>query len=197
MVKPLWTFADTLDAGAALDALLSFTTTATDRTYGAYGRVGGSRVNRRTHDAVMVAAHVSGWGTPQITQGGLNNSAVKASAKTHDGLDVVDVGSRGRTRSEIFDFVEAGMDCGIIFFVRGTPWDSIDDGMVEHLHGVMVGAQHAHRDARAQIYSTRYGYAHGGGGLGGAPWYRWFGPARKPLVEWADSRCNPANGWRP
>lgn len=197
MAKPLWTFADTLDADAALATLLPFAATASHKTYGAYGWIRGSRVNQRTHDAVVVAARVSGWGTPEITQGGLNNSSVKASAKTHDGLDVVDVRSRGRKRPDIFDYVEAGMDCGIIFFIRGTPWDRIDDGMVEHLHGVMVGAQHAHPDARAQIYSTRYGYAHGGGGLGGAPSYRWFGPARRPLVEWADSSNNPANGWRP
>ena len=196
MGKPLWLLADTRRAESALADLLAFETPGNDRTYGSYGRVGGSRLNRRTHDAVLVAARVSGWGEPHITQGGLNSGAVAASARTHDGLDVVDVSIAGRGRSEVFDLVRAGMDCGIVFFVRGTPWDRADDRMARHVHGVMVGAQHAHPDTRAQLYDARYGYVHGGGGLAGNRSYRWFGPARRPLVEWKDSRHNPANAGR-
>ena len=89
------------------------------------------------------------------------------------------------------------MECGVVMFVRGNTQYTISDGMVAHGHCVMISAQHAHPDARAQIYSTRYGYAYGGAGLAGLPGARWWGPARKPLIEWVASRYNPANGWRP
>lgn len=205
MSKPLWAQAAAnaaAEAQAAADArlraLLHFNGTAShnDR-YGDYGNLGGSRLNQRTHDALAVAGIVSGWGPVVITQGGLNGGAVAASAHTHDGLDVADVQTRGRKMTDIWALVDAAALCGAYGFIRGTPDDDISDGMVPHTHFVMGGAQHAHPDARAQIYSERYGYAHGGAGLAGAPGYRWWGPKRRPVIEWADSRYNPANGWRP
>lgn len=186
-----------LAADVALDRLLSFRTTATSKAYGDYGSVAGSRINQRTYDALTVAAYISGWGPLVITQGGLNGGLVAASAKTHNGLDVADVRSVGRSKSDIFSLISAGMECGVILFIRGESWDTISDGMVTHLHGVMVGAQHAHPDAHAQLYNTRYGYSYGGAGLAGLPSARWYGPPRKPLVEWADSGFNPVNGWAP
>ena len=198
MPKPLWAVRETAAADARLQMLLQFNGSKfSHRVYGDYGSLGGSRLNQRTYDALVVAGIVSGWGSVVITQGGLNGGAVAASAHTHDGLDVADVQTRGRKMSEIRALVATAMLCGAIGFIRGTPDDDISDGMVPHAHFVMVGAQHAHPDARAQIYSPRFGYAHGGAGLGGAPGARWWGPARQTLVEWADSRYNPANGWRP
>jgi hypothetical protein len=196
MAKPLWA-QDSTPAGSSgtadLVALLTFHTTNANKTYGAYGTVAGSRVNQRTFDALTVAAHVSGWGPLVITQGGLNGTTVSASAKTHVGLDVADVMCRGRSVDDIYRFVAVAMECGAIGFIRGSTKDKINDGMVPHIHFVMVGAQYAHTDARKQIYSPVYGYKNGGGGLGGAPWARWWGPKRLPLVEWADSTLNPRN----
>lgn len=197
MPKPLFELVEAARADTQLDALLRFRTTADHRTYGPYGYVDGSRLNQRTHDALTVAAYVSGWGPLVFTQGGLNGGLVATSARTHDGLDVGDVQTRGRKTADILHLADVALDCGAVMFIRGTPDDDISDGMVPHGHTVMIGAQHAHPDARSQIYSERYGYAHGGAGLGGAPGARWWGPKRRPLVEWADSKLNPANGWRP
>lgn len=197
MTKPLFALAEQRRGGDIVASLTNFTTTAVHGTYGAYGWLNGSRINKRTHDALMVAGYVSGWGTPTITQGGLNGGAVAASAGTHNGLDVADVQSRGRSKEAILRFVEVAMDCGAIGFIRGETFDNISDGMVEHIHFVMVGARYAHPEARAQIYNMRYGYAYGGAGLAGLPNARWWGPARKPLVEWSDSKLNPKNGWLP
>jgi hypothetical protein len=205
MAKPLWNLADDMAAAEAkaaadarLRALLDFDGSAHhDSRYGDYGSVGGSRMNQRTHDALVVAGHVSGWGTVVFTQGGLNGGAVAASAATHNGLDVADISVTGHSIDEQRDLVAALMLCGAIGFIRGTTADRISDGMVAHLHVVLGGAQHAHPDARAQIYDSRYGYAHGGAGLAGAPGARWWGPTQRPVIEWADSRYNPARGWRP
>ena len=198
MTKPLWAAADAAAADARLAVLLHFDgSTSRHKTYGPYGNLGGSRLNQRTYDALVVAGLVSGWGSVVITQGGLNGGLVAASAHTHDGLDVADIQTRGRKMADIFDLVDALALCGAYGFIRGTPDDDISDGMVAHCHVVMGGAQHAHPDARAQIYSTRYGYAHGGAGLAGAPGARWWGPKRRPVIEWADSRFNPRNEWRP
>lgn len=200
MPKPLWALADTTAADARLAMLLQFNGSKyTHRTYGDYGNLGGSRLNQRTYDALVVAGIVSGWGSVVFTQGGLNAGLVKSSAHTHDGLDVGDVQTRGRRTSEIWDLVEVAFLCGVVLMIRGTTEDDIADGMVPHAHGVMVGAQHAHPDARAQLYNPRYGVlAAGGAGLAGLPTADWWGPKipSRP-VEWADSRYNPANGWRP
>src|SRR6185312_12252732 len=139
--KPLWQMA----WDAQLDHLLNFHETNTHPKYGRYGIVDGSRINQRTHDALAVAGYVSGWGNITITQGGLNHSDA-ASANTHVGLDVADVQTRGRPIDSIRALVSAGMDCGVIMFIRGTTADNISDGMVAHCHCVMVGAQHAHPD---------------------------------------------------
>jgi hypothetical protein len=198
--EPLWAMADQLvqdRKDAALDKLLGgFRETSRHPTYGPYGAVGLSRLNARTHNATVIAAHLSGWGPVVWTQGGLN-SASAASAKTHVGLGVEDIQSRGRKKDDIFDLISAGMLCGVVLFPRGIPWDNIADGMVEHCHGVTIGGSDKHPDARAQIYSTSYGYANGGAGLAGMPRARWQGPPRKALVSWEESKYNPANGWRP
>lgn len=198
--EPMWAMADQLEQDrqdAALAKILGgFRETQRSSTYGPYGAVGLSRLNARTHDATVIAAYLSDWGPVVWTQGGLNPASA-ASAQTHKGLGVEDIKSRGRSRSDIFDFITAGMLCGVILFPRGIPWDNVSDGMVEHIHGVTVGGSDKHPDARAQIYDTRYGYIVGGAGLAGAPGARWQGPPRKPLGTWEDSRFNPARGWRP
>jgi len=215
MSKPLWAIDDARIAAAAEAArvakaaanlkrrrdlaasLTSFTESAKHGTYGTYGWAGGSRVNKSLYDALRVAAFLSGWGNLVITQGGLNGTAVRASANTHVGLDVADVMSRGRSLADIKRFVHYAMLCGVIGFIRGSADDNIADGMVPHIHFVRVGAPQAHPDARAQIYNKVYGYAYGGAGLAGLPSANWFGPDREPLVLWADSKYNPKNGWLP
>lgn len=193
MSKPLWALSDEL----LLDRVIGgFTESAHHPTYGRYGSINGSRLNLRTWQSLQVAGHISGWGRVEFTQGGLS-WAVLQSASTHAGLDVADVKTRGRSLADIEDLVAAGMDCGVIIFIRGTTADNIADGMVPHGHAVMVGAQHAHPSARAQLYDRTYGYANGGAGLAGIPKANWWGPKRKPMIEWSQSRYNPANGWRP
>lgn len=203
MTKPLWAMAHAVGntGDAAADARLKvllggFRETSRSSTYGPYGNVGLSRMNARTHDGIIIAHHLAG-ASCTFTQGGLNNGAVAASAKVHDGLDVADTRTRGMSIATVRSIVSYGMDCGAIGFIRGRPEDNISDGMVEHIHWVILNAQYAHPTARAQIFDSRYGYASGGAGLAGMPWARWWGPARKPLIEWARSKYNPGNGWRP
>ena len=191
--KPLWRMAEDR---ALADLLDGFHVTEHDASYGAYGSVGGSRMNQRTHDALVIAHYLAGRSC-SFTQGGLNGGVVKASAHTHDGLDVADTVAKGLSIATIREIVSCGMDCGAIGFIRGVTEDHIADGMPEHVHWVMVGAEHAHPDARAQLYNHSYGYAHGGAGLAGLPKAKWWGPDPKPLIDWQHSRYNPANGWRP
>lgn len=195
MSKPLWKLADDL----ALAKLLGdFRETRSHTKYGPYGFVGSSRLNKRTHDALWIAAYISDFGPIQVTQGGLNVPS-RSSANTHVGLDVSDIVTRNHRKSAQLDLVEAGMACGVVIFLRGITYDDISDGMVEHGHCVMIGAQSAHPDARAQLYGETYSYENGGAGLAGLPWARWDTefPARKKMIEWKDSKYNPMNGWRP
>ena len=196
-MKPLWQMMEDQAVNEILDG---FRETERHLTYGPYGYAGSdgrSRMNRRTHDAILIAAYISGWGAIEFTQGGLNAGSVAASAATHNGLGVADTSVRGKSSDEQRKLVSAGMDCGVIGFIRGTTADNISDGMVPHIHWVTVGGNDKHPSAKEQIYNSRYGYANGGAGLAGAPGARWWGPARKPLVTWEQSKYNPKNGWRP
>jgi hypothetical protein len=72
MASPFWTIATELEIDAILAKLFSFTETKRDSHYGPYGYVGASRVDKATHDAVMMAHYLAGQPFV-ITQGGLNN----------------------------------------------------------------------------------------------------------------------------
>src|SRR5215218_7872166 len=105
--------------------------------YGAWGWWQSRRVNQRTHDALLQAVKLCPiWGSVRITQGGLNTS-VTASAKTHAGLDVVDIAVDGRPRDIVWAFCTALMKCGAAPFPRGyidkNGWqDSWKDS--KHIH---------------------------------------------------------------
>lgn len=190
MSKPLWKIADDL---ALAELLGGFKETARSAAYGPYGWVGDSRMNRRTHDAIIIAGHLTdGWGAVEFSQGGLNNNAVDASAATHNGLDVADVRTRGHSLEMRERFCANLMLCGQVGFIRGV-WDNMD----EHMHVVDMIAENAHPDARQQIYAPYWGYVNGGAGLEGAKAARWHGPERGPILDWDDSKYNPKNGWRP
>jgi hypothetical protein len=99
------------------------------------------------------------------------------------------------TMAEALEVVAFGLECGVVGMIRGVPGY---DRMVPHIHWVLVDARSImHPSTYEQIYNKYYGVAHGGGGLGGAPGVRWFGPPIKKLITWAQSKYNPKNGWRP
>lgn len=196
MSKPFWAIAEELRIESELAALFSFKETARNSDYGPYGYVGASRIDKVTHDAVMMAHYLAGE-RYEITQGGLNNGAVATSAKTHNGLGVIDTRRAGvsMTMDDAFRVVSFGMDCGVHGMIRGVKGY---DNMVAHIHWVRLGAKGVmHPSTYSSVYSRVYGTAHGGGGLGGAPWVRWYGPRVKPLITWANSKYNPKNGWKP
>jgi len=189
MKKPIW-------VQGQLNDMFSFRETAKHSEYGGYGYVGNSRMNKATHDAIMMAYYLAEQPL-EFSQGGLNNGVEGASAKTHDGLGVADTRTTaiGISKDEAFRVISFGMDCGVILFARGMGGP---DSMVPHLHGVMVGMRSTmHPDTYDQIYANDWGYADGGGGLEGRKSARWWGPPRKPLVTWENSKYNPKNGWKP
>lgn len=194
MPKPTWAMAQEIWEDELLARLFSFKETAKDRKYGPYGYVGASRLDKATHDAVMMAHYLAGDGLV-ITQGGLNGGLVATSAQTHDGLGVVDTSRNGMSMAEAFEVVKFGQACGIIGFIRGVAGY---DNMVSHIHWVLVDAKSIqHWTTAEQIYNKGYGYVVGGGGLAGASAVRWYGPPREGLTTWAKSKYNPKNGWRP
>jgi len=201
--NPLWTIgeaqaeaAERAKADAVVARMFAFRETARHAVYGPYGYVGSSRVDKPTHDAVMMAHYLAGE-RYEITQGGLNAGAVSASASTHNGLGVLDTrrAGVGMTMADAFRVVSFGMDCGMHGMIRGV--EGVDN-MVDHIHWARLGARAVmHPSAYASVYNRTYGTMHGGGGLGGAPRTRWYGPPLKPETTWAKSKYNPTNGWRP
>ena len=188
-MKPLWAMADP-EPGLDLPTLPVFVETATHGTYGRYGSIGRSRLNKATADAIRMAHALAGQPC-EFSQGGLNTAGGTPSASTHSGLGVADTRTSpiGITLAEARQIVSFGMDCGAIGFMRGMGGP---DRMVPHIHWVMVGMRATqHKSTEDQIYADRWGYINGGGGLGGARSARWWGPPRKPLVTWAHSRYNP------
>lgn len=196
MPNPFWTRAEEIEIQEKLDRMFSFKETSRSSTYGPYGYLGGSRIDKSTHDAVMMAHYLAGE-VYAVTQGGLNNGAVATSAQTHNGLGVIDTRRAGINMSmaDAFRVVSFGMDCGVHGMIRGVAGY---DNMVDHIHWVRLGSRSVmHPSTYQSVYNQTYGTAFGGGGLGGAPWVRWYGPPLKPLTTWAQSKYNPKNGWRP
>jgi len=218
MTKPLWSEAERLAAealarkkeleakkkaeaeakaaAAALDRLFAFKETARHSTYGGYGYVGASRMNKATHDAIVQAHNLAGQ-KASFSQGGLNGGAVSASASTHNGLGVADTRttSVGISLAEAKRIVSYGFECGAIGMIRGMGGP---DNMVPHIHWVMYDMRSTqHSSTEDQLYANYWGVLDGGGGLGGARNARWWGPERKKPVRWSDSKYNPKNGWKP
>ena len=210
MPNPFWTMADAalvearkdaedLRDKALIDKMFSFKETARHPVYGPYGYAGSdgrSRVDKNTHDAVMMAHYLAGQPFV-ITQGGLNNKGVAASASTHNGLGVLDTKTSGvgMTLEEAKKVVAFGLECGVHGMIRGVPGY---DRMSPHIHWVRLGARSVmHSSAYNSVYDKRYGTLYGGGGLQGAPWTRWYGPKMIKAVTWENSKYNPKNGWKP
>lgn len=110
------------------------------------------------------------------TQGGLNDAAVAASAKVHDGLCVADLRTTNMTNAEVWRVATWLLRCGVIANIRG-----VVDSLVEHFHCVMANPKHAHKDAARQVEEYRDG---GDGLVGDKPFY---GP-KVPFTTWENSR---------
>jgi len=130
-----------------------------------------------------------------IQGGAKGDDAADASAATHSGLGVMDTRRWNMSMADAKRTVAYGLECGVVGFIRGVPGY---DRMETHIHWVKVDAKSIqHSSTYDQVYDRDFGYKYGGGGLGGAQRVRWYGPPRKPLVSWDDSKYNPKNGWRP
>ena len=211
MGKPIWEEAARLDAIAEaarraaaekkredelLARLFGFKETAKHSTYGGYGYLGRSRMNKATHDAIVQAHNLAGF-TASFSQGGLNEGAEEASAKTHDGLGVADTRttSVGISKADAFKIIDRGFDVGAIGMARGMGGP---DNMAPHIHWVMYDMKSTmHPSTARQLYASYYGVLNGGGGLEGRQSARWWGPSWRKPTRWSESKYNPANGWRP
>jgi hypothetical protein len=158
-------------------------------SYGPYVYVpnsggGQSRVCPEMVRAITVAFWLADLSHKLVyTQGGLNSSAVKASAATHNGLCVADLRTTNMTAAELWRVTESLLRCGVIAFIRG-----VQDSLTDHLHCVMADPRHAHPDAKAQVTEYRRG---GDGLVGTRPFY---GP-KVAFTTWEDSPHYGTDAW--
>lgn len=155
---------------------------------------GQSRVCPEMVQAIKVAYWLAGLLDKLVyTQGGLNDSAVAASKKVHNGLCVADLRSTNMTDAELWSVATWLLRCGVIANIRG-----VVDSMVDHMHCVMANPVHAHQDAKDQVAEYRAG---GDGLIGSRPFY---GP-KVPFTTWEDSpyygldeldMATPGDVWR-
>lgn len=136
-----------------------------------------------TSAAILDACSGEDWGNIRLAQGGLN-SGVRASAKTHYGLDVWDIAIDGRRKGKVWTLSAKLFRSGVIPFPRGFTNDSFQK--MKHIHCVRYLPDHAHPQAQAQVREQRLG----GDGLVGGRSYT--GPNTSP-EPWDNSPYNPAN----
>lgn len=120
-----------------------------------YTRVtyGGRTVNQRTKDMLEQAKAIYGKSFP-ITQGSYNRGGVAASAGTHDGGGVVDIGDTSTA------LLKALRQVGFAAWVR-TP----AEGFAYHIHACAIGDREMAAGAKNQItqyYNGRNGLANAG-----------------------------------
>lgn len=151
-----------------------------------YVRYDGASIRTVHLDSMLAAAfYTPGWGRLRITQGGLSR-AVKASAKTHYDLDVVDIATAGKTKSKVWEFCDNLFETGSLPFPRGYVRDSFQNN--KHIHSLWwpCSAGHAQLVAQYQEYK-RYR----GDGLVGSAGYT--GPVNPELYSWSNSMFHPNN----
>lgn len=115
------------------------------------------------------------------SQGGYNKGGVAASAGTHDGGAVIDISTRGLSKTKITSLVKWLRLCGWAAWYR-TP----AQGFIYHIHAVRNGDASASKGAKAQTVSfknKRNGLK--GNGPDDGPWVGY--------ITWANSKYNPAN----
>lgn len=104
----------------------------------------GVTVNRRTKRMLRKAEKRADVGPFPMAQGSYNGGRVSASAGTHDGGGVVDIGLAGMSRSYRVKVVHALKDVGFAAWVRRPPtfdW---------HIHAVAFGDKEVSPEARSQ-----------------------------------------------
>lgn len=124
----------------------------------------GQRVNQRTKDMLNTAAAIFGSAFP-LTQGSYNAGGVAASAGTHDGGGVVDVGLTSAAA------VQALRKAGFAAWQR-TP----DEGFAYHIHAVAIGDREMSPSAKNQItsyFNGRNGLANNAKDPVARPWPEW------------------------
>lgn len=124
----------------------------------------GERVNQRTKDMLNTAAAIYGSALP-ITQGSYNAGGVAASAGTHDGGGVVDVGLT--SASAVLALRKAGFAAW-----QRTP----AEGFAYHIHCVAIGDREMSPSAKDQItsyFNGRNGLANNAKDPVARPWPAW------------------------
>lgn len=122
---------------------------------GNYSRISysGRTINVRTRDMLEQAKAIYGKSFP-ITQGSYNAGGVSASAGTHDGGGVVDIGDSSTA------LLKALRQVGFAAWIR-TP----SEGFAYHIHAVAIGDKELSSSAKKQItayYNGRDGLAKNG-----------------------------------
>ena len=115
---------------------------------------GGRTVNKRTAYMLDQAKAIYGKSIP-ITQGSYNKGGVSASAGTHDGGGVVDIGDTSTA------LLKALRQVGFAAWIR-TP----SEGFAYHIHAVAIGDRELSPSAKNQItayYNGRNGLANNAG----------------------------------
>jgi len=137
---------------------------------------GGRTVNQRTKDMLMQAQTVYGKSFP-ITQGSYNAGGVSASAGTHDGGGVVDIGDTSTA------LLKALRQVGFAAWIR-TP----AEGFAYHIHAVAIGDRELSPSAKNQItsyFNGRDGLAKNGPDTApssvGRPYPAWAGRYGAPV----------------
>ena len=151
-----------------------------------YVRYDGSSVRPVHLDSMLAAAfYTPGWGRLRITQGGLSR-AVKASAKTHYDLDVVDIATAGKTKAKVWEFCDNLFETGSLPFPRGYVRDGFQNN--KHIHSLWWPCSAGHPQLQNQY--TEY-VKYRGDGLSGSAGYT--GPVNPKLYNWSGSMFNPKN----
>lgn len=122
-----------------------------------------------------------------LVQGGLQNSAVKASARTHNGLGAYDIGVRGLSKKATEELCSQLDRSGECAYPRGGLFGS--PFFTSHVHVASANDYASlHPEAQAQVRDFKAKPRRNG--LAGRG--RYVGPST-PLGSWSDSPYNPKN----
>jgi len=161
-----------------------------------YVKYDGCKVRPQHLDTMLAAAkYTIGWGPLHLTQGGISRT-VKASARTHYDLDVVDISTRGRSKfSLVWTMTTNLFETGNLPFPRGYVRDNFQGKSVsntqdgnEHIHDIYAPAKYGHVQLQNQYHEWK---SYRGDGLVGPAHYT--GPSIDAIVPWKESMFNPAN----
>lgn len=134
--------------------------------------IDGKTINQRTADMLRMAEDRLGINL-RIVQGSYNAGGVAASAGTHDGGGVVDIGTKEWSSTEVKQIIQTLREVGFAAWYR-TPAQGFD----YHIHAVAVGDAELSYGARSQVSD----YYAGKNGL--ASHARDDGPRLNPIPVW-------------